>query len=298
MIVPKLRYSNSHYSVSIKRIVTHSSICCALNCYVYSEKDSQRLHHFPPFYVAWKNYLLRTSRINNIPSDILTTLLPTFSIGFRHVARIPCVYTIEKETIIENQYNKVYSAKTSTLGIFIHLKSKLSVQIFSKTNHSLLNKNPDRIAARLMSIRSANLPQSTPAFSNRALISLNLIQHPANNHNACVYSYTIHCSNSRPISIISLHAIVLDLRTHHGISALPPFPFTDNALVAALAGPAVILSQVTGSNPMSKGVFPNSYMLNYENFQNRAYTLKGKGQKERKREKERKKETLPKPYKW
>ena len=27
-----------------------------------------------------------------------------------------------------------------------------------------------------------------------------------------------------------------DLRTHHGISASPPFPITDNALVAALAG--------------------------------------------------------------
>lgn len=104
--------------------------------------------------------------------------MPIFSIGFGQVARIPCAYIIDKEPIIENQYNKVYSAKTSTLGIFIHLKSKLSVQIISKTNYSFLTKNLDHIAARLMSIRSANLPQSTPAFSNRALISPNLIQQP------------------------------------------------------------------------------------------------------------------------
>ena len=73
-----------------------------IKLYVYSDKVSQRLQRSSKLHVAEKNPPLRTSRINNTPSDIMTTLLSIFSIGFRQVARIPSPQTIDRETIIEN----------------------------------------------------------------------------------------------------------------------------------------------------------------------------------------------------
>ena len=194
------------------------------------------------------------------------------------------MYTINKETIIENQYNKVYSAKTSALGIFIQLKSKLSVQIFSKTNNSLLNQNPDHIAVRLMSICSANLPQSTPAFSNRALISLNLIQQPGEQPHCMrllIYdplqqlsAYIDHFTpRNRPRSTHSSRYI--------RPAAIPNHGQRTSGSASRTCGYSFPGHGFEPNCP--KAFFPTVTCSNMKTFKIALIHLKGKGQKEKKR---------------